>query len=224
MISTVDRNGDGRISYSEFRWKNKCENEDRNLLHLKGCLNIARLILFYCLFYTGTINSGPLIYSPNHAEMMLWIPGGLRQVIIRNFQFEPRQFEEMFNPIKFKKKKIHNIYQGWWWAPSRWSSRRTRWWRWRLLRRPTNAFFKKTAQTRETNSLNIGNLLSESTFTSVFSLLFRFSNFKIYLQLQYDRENLSFANINPLSNTFIENNKEQSIFVRCIIKPARWER
>ena len=29
--------------------------------------------------------------------------------------------------------------------------------------------------------------------------------------------NLSFANINPLSNTFIENNKEQSIFVRCII-------
>ena len=50
----------------------------------------------YCLFYTGTINSGPLIYSPNHAEMMLWIPGGLRQVIIRNFQFEPRQFKEMF--------------------------------------------------------------------------------------------------------------------------------
>ena len=47
-------------------------------------------------FYTGAINSGPLIYSPNHAEMMLWIPGGLRQVIIRNFQFEPRQFEEMF--------------------------------------------------------------------------------------------------------------------------------
>ena len=27
---------------------------------------------------------------------MLWIPGGLRQVIIRNFQFEPCQFEEMF--------------------------------------------------------------------------------------------------------------------------------
>ena len=30
------------------------------------------------------------------------------------------------------------------------------------------------------------------------------SNFKSYLQLRYDRENLSFANINPLSNTFIE--------------------
>ena len=146
---------------------------------------------------------------------MLWIPGGLRQVIIRNFQFEPRQFKEMFKSYQIEEKN-HNLYQGWWWAPSRWSSRRTRWWRWRLLRRPTNACFKKTAQTRA-NSLDVANLLSEFTFTSVFSLLFRFSNFKSYLQLQYDRENLSFANINPLSNTFIENNKEQSIFVRCII-------
>ena len=59
-------------------------------------LILRALFFFCCLFYTGTINSGPLIYSPNHAEMMLWIPGGLRQVIIRNFQFEPRQFEEMF--------------------------------------------------------------------------------------------------------------------------------
>ena len=35
--------------------------------------------------------------------MMLWIPGGLRQVIIRNFQFEPRQFEEMFKTCQIKK-------------------------------------------------------------------------------------------------------------------------
>ena len=111
---------------------------------------ILRALFFYiAFFYTGTINSGPLIYSPNHAEMMLWIPGGLRQVIIRNFQFEPRQFEEMFKSYQILQ-NIHNIYQGWWWAPSRWSSRRTRWWRWRLLRRPTNASFKKTAQTRAT--------------------------------------------------------------------------
>ena len=75
--------------------------------------------------------------------------GGLDKSSFGTFNLRHANLKKCLKPIKLKKN--HNIYQGWWWAPSRWSSRRTRWWRWRLLRRPTNGCFKKTAQTRATH-------------------------------------------------------------------------
>ena len=143
MISTVDRNGDGRISYSEFRWTKKCENEDRNLPNLKGCLNIA--------FFTPV----PLIVGRWYIHQITrkWCfgsQGGFDKSSFGTFNLSHANLKRCLNLIKCLQ-NIHSIYQGWWWAPSRWSSRKTRWWRWRLLRRPTNAFFKKTAQTRATH-------------------------------------------------------------------------
>ena len=103
MISTVDRNGDGRISYSEFRWQKKCENEYRNLLCMEGCLNIT--LFFYIAFFFTPV---PLIVGRWYIHQITrkWCfgsQGGLDKSSFGTFNLSHANLKKCLNLIKLKK-------------------------------------------------------------------------------------------------------------------------